>query len=146
MRTPPKLSSQLTFLCEWFIPASYLVYGIQNSSYALSIFGALALVKWIVVMVWGVGFILISIYAWPIKQVAIEGDYFVISNFFVIRRAPISHLARVSESQLLSHGATIILHFEPPTPFGKRVRLITPFGSSDDEIAAYLRSLIDSRD
>jgi hypothetical protein len=88
------------------------------------------------------------IFSWPIKLVTVEGDYFVISNYFIKRRVPIAHLAKVAESVILNRGPTIILYFEPPTPFGKRVRIITPWlsKSSDDEIAAFLRSLISNRE
>ena len=144
MRTPLKLSSSLTFLNEWVIPALWLLGGIQQIQYALRIPSPLA--KWIMVIAWGIGFILILMYSWPIKLVTLDGDYFVISNYLTSRRVPISHLAKVGESRL-GRGPTIILYFEPPPPFGKRVRLITPWFSkrSDDEIAAFLRSLIDNR-
>jgi hypothetical protein len=88
----------------------------------------------------------VLIYSWPIKLVTVEGDYFVISNYFTTRLVPIAHLAKVSESYL-GRGPTIILYFEPPTPFGKRVRII-PIGSSSDfdEIMTFLRSLIGNRE
>ncbi len=105
-------------------------------------------VMWMLVIVWGIGFIVILIYSWPIKLVTLEGDYFVISNYFTSCRVPISHLTTVGESALVSRGPTIILYFEPPTPFGKHVRLITPLfsKSSDNEIAVFLRSLISNRE
>jgi hypothetical protein len=139
-----KLSSSLTFLYEWVIPALWLLGGIEQMQYAPRI--PFTSEKWIIVILWGVGLIWVLIYSWPIKQVTIDGDYFVISNYFTSRRVPISDLAKVGESGL-GRGRTIILYFEPPTPFGKRVRLITPSfsRSSDDEIAAFLRSLIDNR-
>jgi|SRR5688572_13256758 len=144
MRTPMKLSSSLTFLHEWGFPALWLLGGIQQIQYAMPI--PFPLAKWMMILVWGIGFILILMYSWPIKLVTLDGDYFVISNYFTSRRAPISQLAKVGESRL-SRGPTIILYFEPPLPFGKRVRLITPWfsKSSDDEIAAFLRPLIDNR-
>ena len=146
MRTPPNLSSPLTFLCEWVIPVCWLLAGLQQIKMAL-IGTTFRGVIWVIVIVWGIGFIVILIYSWPIKLVTLEGDYFVISNYFTSRRVPINHLTDVGESALVSRGPTIILYFEPPTPFGKRVRLITPLfaKNSDDEIAAFLRSLIRNR-
>jgi len=99
------------------------------------------------VIVWGIAFLATLMYSWPIKKVTVDGDYFVISNYLIIRRVPIAHLAKVGESRL-GQFPTIILHFEPSTPFGKRVRLITPWfsKSSDDEIAEFLQSLISNRE
>jgi hypothetical protein len=140
-----KLSSSLTFLYEWVIPGLWLLGGIEQMQYAPRISSTSE--KWILVILWGIGLIWILMYSWPIKQVTLDGDYFVISNYFTSRRVPISDLAKVRESGL-GRGRTIILYFEPPSPFGKRVRLITPgfSRSSDDEIADFLRSLIDNRE
>jgi hypothetical protein len=146
MATPPRLSSSLTFLNEWVIPALVLLGWGWQIQEAMRI--SMPLAKWIMIIIWGIAFILALIYSWPIKLVTVEGDYFVISNYFIKRRVPIAHLAKVGEGAILSRRPTIILYFEPPAPFGKRVRIITPWlsKSSDDEIAAFLRSLISNRE
>ena len=144
MRPSLRLSSSLTFLGEWVFPALWLL------SLPLWIQDALRipfpLAKWVIVILWSVGLILVLIYSWPIKLVTLERDCFVISNYFTSRRVPITHLAKVSESYA-GRVPTIILHFDPPTPLGKRVRIITAtglflFNNRDfDEIVALLRSL-----
>jgi len=146
MATPPRLSSSLTFLNEWVIPALLLLSWGWQIQEAMRI--SMPLAKWIMIIIWGIAFILVLIFSWPIKLVTVEGDYFVISNYFIKRRVLITHLAKVAESAILNRGPTIILYFEPPTPFGKRVRIIPPWlsKSSDNEIAAFLRSLISNRE
>jgi hypothetical protein len=92
------------------------------------------------------------IWSWPIERVTVEGDYFVISNYFTSRRVPVTHLASITESYGF-RPPTIVLHFEPPTPFGKRVRIIPPVhglfiidSKSSDEVAAFLQSLVKNRE
>src|SRR5215470_9934253 len=147
MQTPPRLSSSLiTFLSEWVVPAIWLWAGRQQIQIALALRATFGEVIWIMVIVWGIGLLVVLIYSWPIKKVTVEGDHFVISNYFITRRVYISHLVKVGESGF-GYIRTIILYFEPPTPFGKRVRLIIPFWGSDfDEIVAFLRSLISNRE
>ncbi|MGE0131992.1 MAG: hypothetical protein AB7U82_28255 [Blastocatellales bacterium] len=142
MRTPPKLSSPLTFWSEWVFPALWLL-GVP-----MQIQAALRDPKFpkIVVIGWCIGCIFVLIYSWPIKLVTIEGVYFAISNYFITRRAPVAHLTKVSVSHF-GRGPTIILYFEPPTPFGKRIRIIPIRSGSDfDETLAFLRSLTDTRE
>ena len=139
MRTPPKLSSSLTFLGEWVVPAAFLL------GLPLQIQAALRdpTFPWPIPILWGIACIYVLIFSWPIKKVTIQGDYFVISNYFTNRRAPIAHLARVSKSDL-GRGPAINLYFEPPSPFGKRVRILP--GDDFDEIMAFLQSLISNRE
>jgi hypothetical protein len=135
MRTPPKLSSSLTFVSEWLFPAGFLAglfahihIALRDPEYPIA-----------ALILWGIGSIVILIYSWQIKRVTIEDDYFVISNYFTTHRAPIAHLARVNKSYF-SRGPMIVLYFEPSGPFGKRVRIIP--GDGFDEIMAFLQSLI----
>jgi hypothetical protein len=143
MRPRLKLSSSLTFFSEWIFLVVWLVVtfvhiriALTNPEYPMP-----------VGILWGIGLIFVLIYSWSIKKVTIEGDYFVISNYFISRRAPITHLSKIGKSYF-SRGPMIILYFEPPTPFGKRVRIIPPGSSksSEDEIMAFLQSLIDNRE
>jgi len=84
------------------------------------------------------------------KHVAIEGDYFRISNYFVSYRVPVAHLASITEIRD-NRTPAITLYFEPPTPFGRRVRIIPPTGlfvfdrESFEEVAAFLRSVVNDR-
>ena len=102
-------------------------------------------------MLWSVGCTAVLIWSWPIKLVTVEGDYFVISNYFTSHHEPIAHLARITESYSV-RPPTITLHFEPPSPFGKRVRIIPAEGlfifdrKSFDDVAAFLRSVVSDRE
>jgi hypothetical protein len=98
--------------------------------------------------VWGVAFIIRS---WRIKHITVEDDFFIISNYFTNYCVPVTHLADVTEG-LGTRLRRIILRFEPPTPFGKRICIIPPPGSSIsdrksfDEVIAFLQSLVKNRD
>jgi hypothetical protein len=89
-------------------------------------------------------------WSWPIKLVTVEGDYFVISNYITRRRAPVAHLADITESYS-GRTPSITLNFEPPTAFGKSVRIIPPQGlftydrKGFDEVVTFLRSLANDR-
>jgi len=84
-------------------------------------------------------------------MVTVEGDYFIISNYINSYRAPIVYLVSMTENYN-NRTPTITLYFEPPTPFGKRVRIIPPQGpfmfkrEGFDEVAAFLRSRINDRE
>jgi hypothetical protein len=80
----------------------------------------------------------VVIVSWPIKLITIEGDYFTISNYFTSHRAPIAHLANVTENNI-SRLPTISLYFEPPTQFGKRIRIIPPQGLFTSNYSAGLK-------
>jgi len=102
-------------------------------------------------MMWSIACIVLLIWSWPIKLVTVEGDYFIISNYITCHRAPIAHLVSIAENYN-NRTPTITLYFEPPTPFGKRVRIIPPQGffmfnrEGFDEVAAFLRSRINDRE
>jgi hypothetical protein len=107
--------------------------------------------QWIGVILWSVVCVIWLIWSWPIERVTAEGDYFLISNYFTSRRVPVAHLASIIEIRDTRTPA-ITLYFEPPTPFGRRVRIIPPTGlfvfdrESFDEVAAFLRSVINDRE
>jgi hypothetical protein len=107
--------------------------------------------EWIGAIFWSVLCVFWVIWSRPIKLVTVEGDYFIISNYFTSRRVPVAHLADITENYS-GRTPTIILYFEPPTPFGKRVRIIPPQGlfiydrKSFDEVAAFLRSVANDRE
>ena len=92
------------------------------------------------------------IWSRPIERVTVEGAYFLISNYFTSRRAPVTNLASITENFSI-RPPTITLHFEPPTPFGKSVRIIPPAQGlfifdrkGFDEVAAFLRSVVNDRE
>lgn len=103
------------------------------------------------VILWGVAGVAMLIRSWPIKRVTIEGDFFIISNYLTSYCVPVAHLAGVTEG-FGTRLRRIILHFKPPTPFGKRICIIPPQGSSTsdrksfDEVIAFLQSLVKNRE
>jgi hypothetical protein len=147
MRTSPQLSSSLTLAHKWILPACFLL------GWPLWVWSALRgpSGEWIGAIFWSVVCAFWLIWSRPIERVTVEGDYFLISNYFTSRRVPVTHLASITESYGF-HPPTITLHFEPPTPFGKRVRIIPPVQGlfifdrkSFDEVAAFLRSVTNDR-
>ena len=147
MRTSPQLSSSFTLAAKWILPASFLL------GWPLWVWGALRgpSGEWIGAIFWSVLCVFWVIWSRPIKLVTVEGDYFIISNYFTSRRVPVAHLPDITENYS-GRTPTIILYFEPTTPFGKRVRIIPPQGlfiydrKSFDEVAAFLRSVVNDRE
>jgi hypothetical protein len=143
MRTSPQLSSSWTFLHKWILPAFPLL------ALALSVLGALRgpSGEWISVIFWSAVSVGLLIWAWPMKHVTIEGDYFRISNYFVSHRMPFAHLASIAEIRD-NRTPAINLYFDPPTPFGRRVRIIPPTGifvfdrEGFNEVVTFLRGLL----
>jgi hypothetical protein len=147
MRTSPRLSSSfLTLLHKWILLASSLLACIVWIYVALR--GDTEM--WTAIIFWGVASVALLLWSWPIKRVTIEGDFFIISNYFTSYRVPIAHLTDVTEG-FGTRLRRIILHFEPKTPFGKRICIIPPQGSSIsdrksfDEVTAFLQSLVKNR-
>src|SRR5262245_28473694 len=145
MRTSPTLSSSLTFLNKWIFPALFL------PGWPLWILSALRgpWDAWIFAILWSIACVALLLLSWQIKLVAIEGDYFVISNYFAKRRVPIAHLVSITENSYFRAPA-ITLHFEPPTPFGSRVLIIPPVGFFNnegfDEAVTFLRDLLNDQE
>ena len=147
MPTSPQLSSSWTFPNKWALPAFFLL------GWPLLVQSALRGTSemWIGAMTWGAACVVFLFWSWPIKLVTVEGDHFIISNYVTSHRAPIAHLVSIAENYN-NRTPTITLYFEPPTPFGKRVRIIPPQGlfmfnrEGYDEVAAFLRSLINDRE
>jgi hypothetical protein len=101
---------------------------------------------WVAIISW---FFLFGCYfvLWrSIKRVSVDGDYFLISNYVRTHRAPLNSLSAIA----IEKRGGIVLHFEPPTPFGSSVRIIPPIEPFDDtlaqEAASYLKSIINQRE
>jgi hypothetical protein len=145
VQTSPRLSSSITLASKWILLAGSLL------TCLIWIYQALGgpAEFWIFAIFWGIAFAITAILSRSTKVVTIEGDHFIISNGFTRHRVPIAHLVYVTESHLF-RGPTLILGFDPPTPFGKRVRVITPMEFFSHkrfhEIAAFLRSLTHNRE
>jgi hypothetical protein len=147
MRTSPQFSSSSTLFHKWVLPACFLL------GWPLWIWGALRgpSVGWIGAIFWTFWCAFWLIWSWPIKRVTIEGNYFLISNYFTCHRVPVSHLASITEIRD-NRTPAINLYFEPPTPFGRRVCIIPPCGifvynwKSFDEAATFLRGLLNEHE
>lgn len=95
-------------------------------------------------IVWFVVSGVILWWSWPIKKVALSGDRFLISNYWREIEVPVECLAAVEEHQF-NRNPNICLFFDPPTAFGRKVRIIVPWSVSGDEvsrIAAVLRPFV----
>jgi hypothetical protein len=145
MRTSPQLSSFLTFLHKWLFPALFL------PCWPVWIWSAIRgpLVAWMGAILWGAACALLLIWTWPIKRVTIEGGFFTISNYITSYRVPVVHLSSITEHHSVQPPA-ITLYFEPPTPFGRRVRIIPPVGSFNnegyDKVMTFLRGLLSDQE
>jgi hypothetical protein len=146
MRTSPQLSSSLTLAHKWILPACFLL------GWPLWVWSALRgpSGEWIGAIFWSFWCVYWLVWSWPIKLVTIEGDYFVISNYFTSHRVPVANLASINE--IRHRTPAITLYFEPPTPFGRRVRIIPPCGffiinwEGFDEVVTFLRSVVNDRE
>jgi hypothetical protein len=147
MRTTLQLSSSSTLFHKWILPASSLL------GWPLWIWCALRgpSGEWIGAILWSVSCALWLIWSWPIKRVTVEGDHFLISNYFISRRVPVAHLAGITEIHD-NRTPAINLYFDPPTPFGRRVRIVPPGGifvhnkEGFDEAVTFLRGLLNEHE
>jgi hypothetical protein len=79
-----------------------------------------------------------------VKKVDLNGDHFVISNFLNQVSVPTAHLQKIAEHRG-NRTRNITLFFEPATPFGRKIRIVTPFGitpRNHDEVASLLRNIL----
>jgi hypothetical protein len=82
--------------------------------------------RWWVAIFLGSGALYIVWWAAAIKKVKFDGSSFVVSNYIVECAVPISHLASISEHPD-EKFPNIVLEFDPPTRFGRKIRLIAPY-------------------
>jgi hypothetical protein len=142
VKTTPELSSSLTFFHKFLLPVGFIA--------ALPAWLQLALrsggYEWIPAIGWLVACGVLLVWSRSIERVSVDGNSFLISNYITTHRVPISHFHGISERRH-NRTPTIVLHFDPPTPFGRSIRIIPPgqmFGASRfDKAASFLKSLID---
>ncbi len=80
-----------------------------------------------------------------IKKVSLRGDEFVVSNYRREIGVPVSSLVRVSADPW-NRTPNIALFFDPPTSFGRKVRIIVPWDFERrefDRIAKILRQIVE---
>lgn len=138
-----KLSSDLTFISKFILPGFPLGFICLILPTAITKGGGV----WILIGLLVFGLIAALIWSLPIKVVEIEGDHFSISNFRSTHLVPISNLFYFEEDRM-NRTPSIMLHFDPPTPFGKSVKFIPPRGSlmkrmsAFDEICDWLKEVL----
>jgi hypothetical protein len=139
---PPKLSSDMTVFSKYILPGVFLC------SWPVWFFGALSHGDlWIPTILWAAVCIWLVVWSRPMKFVALDGDSFCISNYFSTCAVPISRLCRIEQDRN-NRTPTITLYFEPPTPFGKRVRIVPPIDfrrAAFDEVSSFLQSVLNAK-
>ena len=104
--------------------------------------------KWLVLLVWVVGGLLIWRLCARLKRVQLDGGTLLISDYRTTIRVPAGDIEEVTENRWISmHPVT--LHFRRPTEFGDEVVFmpkVRPFGFvSSHPVVAELRALAQGR-
>lgn len=143
------LSSRQTALMKFVIPPLWILA-----------FGAAALMlwserakgspvpiesKWMVLLIWFVGGLLIWRTCARLKRVQLDGGTLLVSDYRTTIRVPAGDIEEVTENRWISmHPVT--LHFRRPTEFGNEVVFmpkVRPFGFvSSHPVVAELRALM----
>lgn len=141
-----KLSSDLTFFSKFILPG--IPIGLIGFFLPIAItdggFAWVPVAMGIIIGTFAVG------WAWSIKVVEIHGDQFSISNFRSTHLVPISHLCYFEEDRM-NRTPSIVLYFDPPTPYGKCLKFIPPNGpflkgmTPFNEICDWLKEVLKSR-
>ena len=135
MRT---LSSGSTVFTKFVLPGGFIaVWPVWLLQVNDPRFGYLPCVLWALVSVFLVW------WTAPIKKVALSGDRFVISNFRREISVPTTQLRRVYEDRW-NRTPNVVLHFDPPTEFGPKVRIVVSwdFGKKElNRVASELRAI-----
>lgn len=102
----------------------------------------------VVAIIWHCGCAFLLWWTFPIKKVTLVDDHFVISNYRREIRVPTSQLVRVHEERW-NRTPSITLFFDPPTSFGKKIRIIPSielFSRREyDRVAELLRGMLGKR-
>lgn len=134
------LSSSITPFTKFVLPGGFLavlpvwIFLTQDPN-----FGYLPATFWTAICVFLVWWTL------PIKKVSLRGDDFVVSNYRKEVSVPTSSLVRLSEDRW-NRTPNIALFFDPPTSFGRKIRIVVPWdfrGRKFDQIAQTLHQIIE---
>ncbi len=118
------LSSSITPFTKYVLPGAFLaalpvwILLIQNPK-----FGYFPAVFWAAAcafLVW---------WTTPIKKVSLRGDEFVVSNYLKEVPVPVSTLVKLREDRW-NRTPNIALYFNPPTAFGRKIRIVVPWDFS----------------
>jgi hypothetical protein len=104
--------------------------------------------KWLVLLIWFVGGLLIWRTCARLKRVQLDGGTLLVSDYRTTIRVPAGDIEEVTENRWISmHPVT--LHFRRPTEFGSEVVFmpkVRPFGFvSSHPVVAELRALAQGR-
>jgi hypothetical protein len=104
--------------------------------------------KWMVLLIWFVGGLLIWRTCARLKRVQLDGGMLLVSDYRTTIRVPAGDIEEVTENRWISmHPVT--LHFRRPTEFGSAVVFmpkVRPFGFvSSHPVVAELRALAQGR-
>jgi hypothetical protein len=104
--------------------------------------------KWMVLLIWFVGGLLIWRTCARLKRVQLDGGMLLVSDYRTTIRVPAGDIEEVTENRWISmHPVT--LHFRRPTEFGNEVVFmpkVRPFGFvSSHPVVAELRALAQGR-
>lgn len=135
-----RLSSQLSLVTKYLAPTLFFVAALIVLSGGLLkpdpgpwpavLFTALSLFT-----LWWV---------WPIRTVTLGGEKFILSDLRRSCEVPVAHLVEIHEHRW-NRTPNIVLIFDPPTPFGRKVRLVTPsslFGGEFRRVADLLGGVL----
>lgn len=135
---PPVLSSEMTFVCKFLLPAPFILMSTAILFLALCDGG----LGWIPALFLAAVTLGLVVWTWPLKFVEIQGDQLSVSNSIKTHLIPALDLYFM-EVDRDTKTPSITLFFNPPTPFGKSIRILPPQDRkrvSFDRAARWLQS------
>jgi hypothetical protein len=72
-------------------------------------------------------------WALPIKKVSLIGDHLRISNYRREIEVPVSQIRKIKRSRW-NRTPNVTLFFDPPTPFGRKVRIVVLLDMAGEEV------------
>ncbi len=136
------LSSRMTPFSKFVLPGIFLaalpvwLFQIQDPKFG-----------YVPAVFWTAACVFLLWWTMPIKQVSLRGDKFIVSNYLKEVSVPVSSLVRIREDRW-NRTPNIALFFDPPTPFGRKIRIVVPWnfiGSREfDRIAKILHGIIEN--
>ena len=135
---PPVLSSENTFFCKFVLPAPFILMTPFMLYNALSGGGQ----SWQPALFVAAACLAVVVWTRPLKFVEIKGDQLSVSNSIKTYLIPARDLYFM-EVDRDTKTPSITLYFNPPTPFGKSIRILPPKDRkrlSFDRAARWLQS------
>ena len=131
------ISSSITPFTKFILPGGFIaawpawLYQIQDPKFG-----------YMPAVVWSAACVFLVWWTLPIKKVSVSADQFLISNYLREIRVPVTQLVKIGEDRG-NRTPNIALFFDPPTAFGRKIRIVPPFSRKEfDRIAQLLRGII----